>query len=170
MKCLAVSVMIFLATGCSKSEVPERAADSGIVPLVAMPNVDSTRPQRRDACPATGKWALCNFETRIRRAGFVARRVDEEAVKRAGFSVTPVVYTLGHGRLEVFLYDDEASLAKDLAGIDTITVAPPGAVAAWPSTPGFVRSGNLAAVFMDQSARQVERLVLAITAGAPTGR
>ena len=84
--------------------------------------------------------------------------------------MTPVVYTLGRGRLEVFLYDDDAALAKDIAGIDTVTVAPPGVVAVWPSAPGLIRSGNLAAVFMDQNARQAERLVLAITAGAPSAR
>ena len=173
MKRLATSALILLLIGCAKSDDPGQSPNSArIEPAVVAtaPRVDSTRPQQRDACPATGRWALCNLETRLRRAGFVAKKVDGEAPKRAGFSVTPIVYTLGHGRLEVFLYDDEASLAKDVAGIDTITVAPAGGASAWPSTPGFVRSGNLAAVFMDQSARQVERLVLAITAGAPTGR
>jgi hypothetical protein len=173
MKWLAASALVLVAAGCSKSDDPGRSADSaGIVPVAATPpvRVDSTRPLRRDACPATGKWALCNLETRLKRAGFVAKRVEGKPAKRAGFTVTPAVYTLGHGRLEVFLYDDEASLVEDLVGLDTVAVAPTGAAGAWPSTPGFVRSGNLAAVFMDQSARQVERLVLAITAGAPSGR
>ena len=83
--------------------------------------------------------------------------------------MTPTVYTLGSGRLEVFLYEDAAAMEKDLAAMDTLTVAPPGAAPAWPSPPGLIRSGNLAAVYMGQSARQAERLTLAITAGAPSG-
>ena len=34
----------------------------------------------------------------------------------------------------------------------------------WPAGASLVRNGNLAAVFTDQSQRQAERLVLAITA------
>ena len=87
---------------------------------------------------------------------------------RAGFNVKPAVYTLGHGRLEVFLYADDHALATDMADIDTIAVAAAGSLGTWPSTPTLVRSGNLAAVFMDQTPRQSERFVLAITAGAPS--
>jgi hypothetical protein len=81
--------------------------------------------------------------------------------------VTPAAYTLGHSRLEVFVYRDEAALAKDLAGIDTLTASPRGKPSAWESTPTFVRSANLAAVFLTDSPVQAERLTLAITAGAP---
>ena len=120
-----------------------------------------------DACPATGRWALCSVEKRLKRSGFVLNKVEGEAPMRAGFTVKPAVYTLGHGRLEVFLYDDDQALTADMADIDTIAVAAPGSVSTWPSTPTLVRSGNLAAVFMDQTPRQSERFVLAITAGAP---
>jgi hypothetical protein len=72
-------------------------------------------------------------------------------------------------RLEVFIYPDETSLARDVAKLDTVTVAPRGSTRRWETEPTltFVRSGNLAAVFLSDNALQVERLTLALTAGAP---
>lgn len=118
-------------------------------------------------CPHNGRWSVCTVERRLRQAGFVVKPVAGEPVKRAGFSVTPAVYTLGRARVELFVYPDEASLARDLARMDTITVAPTGIVTAWETNPVLVRSGNLAAVLLSQNQRQVERFSLAITAGAP---
>jgi hypothetical protein len=76
---------------------------------------------------------------------------------------------LGGRRLEVFVYPDEASLSRDVAKLDTVAVAPRGSASSWDTAmaPTFVRSGNLAAVFLSDNALQVERLSLALTAGAP---
>ena len=165
--------LLLLAIACGAPD-DEKSRDSAIVatPVAAPvpPPVSSTGRTGVDDCPATGQWALCSLEKRLKRSGFVARRLEQESPRRAGFSGVPVVYTLGRGQLEVFLYDDAASLAKDIAAIDTITVAPPGTAPSWPSQPGLIRSANLAAVYMDQNPRQAERLTLAITAGAPLAR
>jgi aminoglycoside phosphotransferase (APT) family kinase protein len=74
---------------------------------------------------------------------------------------------LGSSRLEVFIYPDEAALLRDVSNIDTLAAAPPGTRGPWETTPTFVRSGNLAAVFLTESQQQAERLTLALTAGAP---
>ena len=118
-------------------------------------------------CPRTGMWALCSVEKRLEQSGFVVRRVAGAAPRRAGFSVTPAVYTLGGSRLEVFVYPDESALGADVGKIDTVSAAPRGAPNPWHATPTFVRSGNLAAVFLTDNATQAERLTLALTAGAP---
>jgi hypothetical protein len=119
-------------------------------------------------CPRTGQWALCSVERRLVQSGFVIRRVEGAPPRRAGFSVLPAVYTLGRSRLEVFLYPSEAALAADVAKIDTLSAAPRGAKNPWPFfSPTFVRSANLAAVFLTDNPTQAERLTLAITAGAP---
>jgi hypothetical protein len=119
-------------------------------------------------CPRTGQWALCSVERRLVQSGFVIRRVEGAPPRRAGFSVLPAVYTLGRSRLEVFIYPSEATLAADVAKIDTVSVAPRGAKNPWPFfSPTFVRSANLAAVFLTDNPTQAERLTLAITAGAP---
>jgi hypothetical protein len=80
----------------------------------------------------------------------------------------PTAYTLGRSRLEVFIYSSESSLAADVAKIDTLTAAPRGVKNPWPFfSPTFVRSANLAAVFLTDNPTQAERLTLALTAGAP---
>lgn len=118
-------------------------------------------------CPRTGRWALCSVETRLVQSGFVVRRVSGEAQRRAGFSVPPVVYTLGRTKLEVFVYPSESALAADMAKIDTVIAAPRGTRNPWLMIPTFVRSANLAAVFLTDNPTQAERFTLAITAGAP---
>ncbi len=130
------------------------ARDSVAAPIAIAPLASASRDV--SACPHTGRWAICNVEQRLRQAGFVVKRVSGESPKRAGFSVTPIVYTLGRdARLEVFIYDDSTVLAREIAAMDTV------------GPPLVIRSGNLAAVYIGDNGQQAERLALAITAGAP---
>jgi hypothetical protein len=98
----------------------------------------------------------------------VLKPVDSAASRRKGFSVAPAVYTLGQSRLEIFLYADSASMAKDVSAIDSAVAGPRGAPSQWGDVPPvLVKSANLAAVFLSSSPTQAERLALAITAGPP---
>jgi len=106
-------------------------------------------------------------ESRLKQAGFVVKPIPGESPTRAGFAVKPAVYAVGRSRLEVFIYDDAAAVARDIAKMDTITVAPVGTNAAWETTPLLIHSGNLAAVFLTDSPQRAERLALALSAGAP---
>ncbi|MDQ6690238.1 MAG: hypothetical protein M3Z18_06985 [Gemmatimonadota bacterium] len=74
---------------------------------------------------------------------------------------------LNRSRLEVFLYPDAAALERDLAKIDTLTASPMGTASQWRTPIVWVRSGNLAAVFITDNATQADRLTLALGAGAP---
>jgi hypothetical protein len=119
-------------------------------------------------CPRTGLWAVCSVERRLAQSGFVIKHVGGAAPRRAGFSVAPVAYNLGRSRLEVFIYPSESALAADVAKIDTVAATPRGAPNPWPFfSPTFVRSGNLAAVFLTDNGTQAERLTNALAAGAP---
>ena len=132
------------------------------------PAVAATAAPVSGGCPRTGKWALCSVEKRLVQSGFVVRRANGEPPRRAGFSVTPTVYSLGRSRLEIFIYPSESALAADVAKMDTLSAAPRGAKNPWPFfSPTFVRSANLVAVFLTDNATQAERLTLALTAGAP---
>lgn len=164
-------VLCILAAACDESRrsSPDSALTNSTGPETAAQNVGqsvATGPMK-SACPHTGLWAICSVENRLRQSGFVANRVEGKPPTRAGFTVTPLVYTLGSSRLEVFLYPDEAALARDLAKIDTVTVAPIGTAGSWETPPLLIRSGNLAAILLAQNPRQAERLSLALTAGAP---
>ena len=159
--------------GCTRSSsdnagTASSTATTSNVVAAARPAVAGKPAPVTSGCPRTGKWALCSVENRLVQSGFVVRRVNGEAPHRAGFSVAPAVYTLGRSRLEVFIYPSEATLAADVAKMDTISAAPRGAKNPWPFfSPTFVHSGNLAAVFLTDNATQAERLTLALTAGAP---
>lgn len=107
-------------------------------------------------CPATGLWAVCSAEKRLKQSGFVALKNDSIFPGRPGFSVKPAIYTLNRSRLELYIYPDAQSLNREMAKVDTAA-----------SAPVFIRAGNLAALFFTDDARQAERLSLALTAGAP---
>lgn len=156
---------------CSRS-APERAdsAASATIPANtagSSPAAGASSAPTKSPCPRTGRWALCSIETRLTQSGFVVRRVRGDVPRRAGFSVPPVVYTLGRTRLEVFIYPNESTLAADVAKLDTTFAAPRGTRNPWLMIPTFVRSANLAAVLLTDNPTQAERFTLALTAGAP---
>jgi hypothetical protein len=163
MRKLALGLLIALSA-CKGD--PESKKNSIAVTSFPPPVTDTTA-QKGSPCPHNGLWAGCSVERRLKQAGFVVTRVDSVFGKRAGFSVEPIVYSLGKSRLEVFLYENEKALAKDVAKLDTVRVVPIG----WPPdsapAPTFIRSANLIGILTSQNARQAERVVLAITAGAP---
>lgn len=99
---------------------------------------------------------MCSVEKRLKQSGFVAQRNDSANAPRAGLGVKPAVYTLNKSRLELYVYPDEAALKREIARIDTATIAPV-----------FIRTGNLAALLFTDDATQAERVSLALTAGAP---
>ena len=168
--CLLLVCGLVTACGRDSSRPVDSSAARGLaVETSAASSTGAAGGRQKDSsgCPRTGKWALCSVEKRLQQAGFVLRPTDGVAPRRAGFSVVPTAYTLGHARLEVFVYPDESALARDIAGIDTLTASPRGKPSVWETPPTFVRSANLAAVFLTESPVQAERLTLAITAGAP---
>lgn len=159
-----------LTAACEQSprSSPDSAAVGSVSPQAAPRSTENIGSDSvKSVCRHTGMWAICSVENRLRQSGFVAKRVEGRPPARAGFSVTPIVYTLGRSRLEVFLYPDEAALARDIAKIDTVAAAPIGTAGSWETPPLLIRSGNLAAILLSQNPRQAERLSLALTAGAP---
>lgn len=163
------------AAACGHSAATTKPADStssGTTVQVSQPvpigpaHAESSSAGKPD-CPRNGEWARCSVEKRLVQAGFVVRPVTSPIPRRMGFSVLPVVYTLGHSRLEVFLYASAEAVKTEVSKLDTLTAAPRGQKGAWESQPALVRSANLIAVFLTDSPQQAERLSLALTAGPP---
>ncbi|MEO5904591.1 MAG: hypothetical protein ABIQ55_11295 [Gemmatimonadaceae bacterium] len=169
----SIMACVAFAAGCTSSARDSASSPdtSAVAPPIGTSAANSGVPARSavvDACPHDGKWALCSVERRLRQSGFVVKKVDSATVKRAGFSIKPVVFSLGQSRLEVFLYADSASMMKDVAKLDTLVVGPRGTPSQWGETPPvLIRSANLAAVILSLSPRQVERAILVLTAGPP---
>jgi hypothetical protein len=165
-----LGVSIFGLAACGSSHARATRADTsaeGAVTAAPDQTASSTQSKKTAECQPTGAWALCSVEKRLAQAGFVPRKLADAGPKRPGFSVAPTTYALGHSTLEVFLYADAATLARDWERLDTLRASPPGQAAAWPAPPTLIRSANLAAVFLTDSPTQADRLALALTAGAP---
>lgn len=168
-----VASTVCLVLGCGRSKKPSASDDSAslVAPAVSVDSAPlasaDTTPAKIPTCPRTGQWALCSVEKRLEQSGFVLRKAVLPGPKRAGFSVTPTTYLLGSAKLEVFVYPDEGSLARDWAGLDTLRASPRGTTTAWEAPPTLIRSANLAALFLSDSPEKSDRLALALTAGAP---
>ena len=119
-------------------------------------------------CPHDGRWRLCSVLDRLDKAGLVPRVDTAGPPERLAFFKAPGrVVRLGVGELHTFVYDDTAALARDVAALDTVRVAPRGGTYAWSAAPTFVRSANLVAVLLTPNERQIERVQLALEGGPP---
>ena len=156
--CLSVAV-----ASCGGSD----ATPDTVVAAVRADTPTPPRPGEAD-CPLDGKWKHCALLDRMVRSG-LAPKVTGDTVRVPFFSVPGVRFSVGRAAiLTAFYYPDSLSAIRESANVDTITVRAPGdTVGSWAGTPNFIRSGNLIAIFESESPRQVERMRLAITAGAP---
>lgn len=161
-------IAVGFAIACnSPKETPSADTSVTVPPAVQATTTSQRQPTVAPDCPHDGKWALCSIEKRLTQSGFVVKRVDD-TTHRQGFTMKPVVYTLGKSRLEIFLYRDSASAAREIAKLDTLTIGPVGKPSQWGEIPPtLIRSANVAAVLLSVSARQIERAVNALTAGPP---
>jgi len=167
---LTIACLCFVISSCDRADQPETSTKTGPSrDSAVLPGGSSATAGRVSSpCPRTGRWAICSLEKRLEQSGFVLKKATGEPTRRSGFNVQPVVYTLGgKARLEVFIYPDEAGLTRDVAKIDTTLAAPSGQSNDWEIPPRFIRSGNLAVVLLTRNELQAERVMLAITAGAP---
>ena len=155
------SLLIVAACSSDKKAGDTVVAAAPVAPPVSAPGAPA------DTCIKNGLWAQCSVEKRLKQSGFVVKRLDSASIERAGFTVKPIVLSLGKSKLEVFLYRSEADASRDVKGLDTVTVAPKGQTASWEKTPVFIRNANLLAVLLTENPRQAERASLAITAGPP---
>lgn len=117
-------------------------------------------------CPRDGIWRPCALVDRISRAGVGIREL-EDSLQAAPLAVPGLRYRVGRqDTLTVFYYADSIASKRDFA------LAPRRASESagrhqWPASATFIWNGNLIAVFQSTDARQIERIELAITAGAP---
>lgn len=157
-----LAIVIALAA-CNGDKAP--AVDT--VPLAAP--VASRAPGPGDpSCPRNGLWQPCGLVDRVVHAGLSFKPLDD-TVHVPFIDVPGVQYRVAAtDTMIVFFFADSAALKKALAPLDSLRIAPKAdTTLPWRSTPSVIRSGNLLALYFAHSDRQIERLRLAITAGAP---
>lgn len=119
-------------------------------------------------CPRTGQWQPCGLIDRVTKAG-LSFKATGDSVSVPFFDVPGVRYRVAvTDTLLAFFFPDSAAVDRAVAQLDTVRMTPAtDSLMPWPSVPSVIRSGNLLALYFAESARQTERLRLAITAGAP---
>ena len=166
---LALLALSLLAAACGTSGSP-RSDSTAATANGAATSAAATAPfTPGDSahCPEDGRWRDCSVVKRLRDAGLVPQKQDAPA-RHPFFSVAGTAYKVARGDLEVFVYPDEAALARDLAALDTVRIAPKGETGPWHMPrPTFIHSANLLAVFQTLSETQAERVQLALAAGPP---
>jgi hypothetical protein len=130
------------------------------------PGTPSTGTVDAKGCLHDGLWRACGLVDRLERSGLVVRPLPD-TVRYEFLSVPGVAYTLGRGDVQAFSYDDTTRLSRDVAALDTVRVAPRGSSRHWDVPPTFVRSANLVAIVLSANEHLVERVQLALGAGAP---
>ena len=159
---VSLAIVIALAA-CSGEKAP--ALDS--VAVNAAPAARAAAPGD-SSCPRNGLWQPCGLVDRIVHAGLSFKPLTD-TLRVPFIDVPGVQYRVAAtDTMVAFFFPDSAALAKAIAPLDSIRIAPKTDTASpWQSAPTVIRSGNLLALYFAHSERQIERLRLAITAGAP---
>jgi len=156
-----------LAAACGGERAPAAHPDSAAV--AGGPGAPAGAPSGTtapDGCPHDGRWRPCSLKDRLEKSGLVVA-VKPDTVRYDFLAVPGIAYTVGRGEVQAFFYDDTTRLARDVAALDTVQVAPKGTFRHWDVHPTFVRSGNLVVILLTLSEQLMERGQLAIQAGAP---
>ena len=158
---VGLATVIALAA-CSGEKAP--AVDT----VAAAPVVAAAPGPGDPSCPRNGLWQPCGLVDRVVHAGLSFKPLDD-TLRVPFIGVPGVQYRVAAtDTMVAFFFPDSAALKAALAPLDSIRIAPKGdTVSPWPFAPTVIRSGNLLALYFAHSERQIERLRLAITAGAP---
>lgn len=138
---------------------------------------DTTSPEGRFAAPPpaapndtgcviTGLWRQCSVRARLERAGLAP--IAGDTVRHPFLHVPGQRYKVGDAELEAFVYETADMRRRDTTPLDSVRAAPPGTETTWERPPTLITSENLAAILVGGNARHVERVTLALTAGAGT--
>ncbi|MCC6243881.1 MAG: hypothetical protein IT353_13640 [Gemmatimonadaceae bacterium] len=156
-------MMIAVSAACGGERQDNKATVTAGAPQVVRP------PAPGDpSCPRTGQWQPCGLVDRLVKAGLSFKATGDSA--RVPFLAVPGVrYRVAvTDTMLAFFFEDSATVDRTLATLDTVRMAPAGdTTTRWPSPPAIIRSANLLALYFAESPRQIERVRLAITAGAP---
>jgi hypothetical protein len=146
--------------GTRTGDTTRAAAAASVIQPAARATTDAK------GCVHDGRWRPCGLVDRLEKSGLVVK-TEPDSAHYDFLTVPGVRYTVGRGEVQAFFYDDTARMARDVAGVDTVRVTKAGTVRHWDVHPTFVRSGNLVVILLTLSEQLMERVQLAVQAGAP---
>ena len=178
---LALLTIPIAAAGCGDAnrDGGSRPPDSAGSTAMAAPRSESaTRPAADSGAPVATSgdttvaglalWDVASLEKRLDLQGMAPRK-QPAPVRHPFLSVPGAAYLVGNAELQVFIYESQAALERDVAQLDTVAVAPRGKKGKWPTRATFIRNSNLAAILLGQNGLQIERVQRALMAGRGPG-
>lgn len=153
-----------LLAGCESAESKREREQSAV--RGAMAEAVETAAQAA-AVPATGLWSEAHLLDRLLRAGVAPRRVDDAPEGPAWMPGRPLVFLAGGGEVRAWIFADSTARRAVTDGLDPETGTPAGETVPYPPPMVFVLQNNLAAVIIGGTARNQERIMLALQAGLP---
>ena len=148
---------------CTSPE--ERRAERAVVQRTAV-SAESAKAAVARSLPATGQWDEPHLVERLVSAGLAPQAIA--GARGEGWWRAPVrSYRVGNATLYVFLYTDSTARRRVTDGLDSLTIAPKGAVGSYMLPHLLITNNNLAAVLEGGSERQQERVSNALLAGLP---
>ena len=161
-----VALVTALAVACSSPE--EKRAREATTARAAVA-AESARAVVASSLPATSVWDEPHLVQRLVQSGLAPQAVTD-AKPESYWQVPVLVYRVGNATLHAYLYRDSTSRRKIVGTLDTLTLAPPGTPSPYVIPRLLIVQNNLAAVLVGGSARQQERVSLAIGAGLSISR
>lgn len=173
---LPVAVLLWAAAACgdgdsegARPDTPASQPDTPApdLPAPARPIIAPSETRSTGPAPSGGGlrlWDVAGLEKRLDLQGMAPRRQPAPA-RHSFLSVAGTTYLVGNAELQVFIYDDAAAADRDIAGVDTVEVAPRGQKGTWPTRATLIRNNNLIAILLGQNALQIERVQRALMAG-----
>jgi len=161
---LAVVLTVALACG-RRDDRRHVAADS----LAGAPTATPSRAPStgKGKCPANGQWSECAVFDRLDHAGLAPRRDSSGTIELAPLTQTGSRLLVGNSELDVFIYPDTASRARDEARLDRSKYIEATAEPTLRGEATLIRNVNLLAVLRSRNDHQRERVSDALSAGPP---
>ena len=173
MSVLVATTLTVVGLSACGSDAKSNSADSARAAAMPPPVVMRPPAPGDSSCPRNGLWQPCALVDRIVHAGLSFKPTDD-SVHVAFVPVAGLQYRVAlRDTMVVFFFADSTALKNAMATLDTVRMVPKEratgdtAVSPWPFPPTVIRSGNMLALYFASSERQIERIKLAISAGAP---
>ena len=161
---LAVALTVALACG-SRDDRRHAGADS-LTPAPAATQTTAPSPSK-GKCPANGQWSECAVFDRLDHAGLAPRRDSSGMIELAPLTQKGSRLLVGNSELDVFIYPDTVSRARDEARLDRSKYIEATAEPTLRGEATLIRNVNLLAVLRSRNDHQRERVSDALSAGPP---
>ena len=161
-----VAVVLTVALACGNRDDRRHVAADSQSPGPAA--TQSTAPSPgKDKCPANGEWSECAVFDRLDHAGLAPRRDSSGTIELAPLTQKGSRLLVGTSELDVFIYPDTASRARDEARLDRSKYIEATAEPTLRGEATLIRNVNLLAVLRSRNDHQRERVSDALSAGPP---